>query len=73
MNGLKAQIKITLGLGVLSLLAGIVGHLALTDIYHLEADIKLEWNILQGCALVFGIFISAALFTLFKTLKTLPE
>ena len=50
-------------LGVLSLLAGLITHLALTDIYHGEADVTLEWNIVRICALVLLVFIGTALFT----------
>lgn len=58
-------------LGVLALLAGIAGHLALTDIYHGEADVMLEWNILRFCALILLAFIAVSLFTLRKAVKTL--
>ena len=71
MEKLKNQIRTTMVLGVLALLAGILGHLALTDIYHGEANVSLEWNILRICALIFLAFIGSSLFTLRKTLKTL--
>lgn len=37
MSAYKRQIRMTMTLGVLSILAGIFAHLALTDIYHGEA------------------------------------
>jgi hypothetical protein len=40
MSNLKTQIRVTIALGVLSLLAGLITHLALTDIYHGEADVR---------------------------------
>ncbi len=73
MKGLRTQIKITLLLGFFTLLAGILAHLALLDIYHLEPDVTLEWSILQLCALIFAIFIGLTLFTLGRTLKAMPE
>ena len=71
MDKLKNQIRTTMVLGILALLAGILGHLALTDIYHGEANVSLEWNILRICALILLAFIGSSLFTLRKTLKTL--
>ena len=71
MDKLKNQIRGTMVLGALALLAGIVGHLALTDIYHGEVDVTLEWNILRFCALVLLAFIGASLFTLRRAFKTL--
>ena len=69
MKNLKMQIKLVIVLGILSLLAGLFAYLALTDIYHGEADVTLEWTILRICALVFVAFIGASLFTLIRALK----
>ena len=69
MINLKTQIRVTMVLGGLSLLAGVATHLALTDIYHGEADVTLEWSIVRVCALVLLVFISMALFTLRRTLR----
>jgi len=71
MSNLKTQIRATMFLGVLALLAGIIGHLALTDIYHNEVDVTLEWNILRICALTLLIFIGSSLITLKNTIKAL--
>ena len=71
MSVLKRQIHVTMALGVLSILAGIFAHLALTDIYHGESNLALEWNILRGSAVVFLAFVAASLATLRKTLKAL--
>lgn len=65
----RTQIKLTMALGVASLLAGVLGHLALTDIYHQEADVSLEWHIVQVCTLVFLTFTCSALFTLRRVLR----
>lgn len=69
MINLKMQIRMVIVLGILSLLAGLFAHLALTDIYHGEADVTLEWSIVRICAVVFVAFIGASLFTLIRVLK----
>jgi hypothetical protein len=69
MRNLKTQIRVTMALGALSLLAGLATHLALTDIYHGEADVTLEWSIVRMCALVLLAFIGMALFTLRRALR----
>ncbi|MBI4558371.1 MAG: hypothetical protein HY706_12390 [Candidatus Hydrogenedentes bacterium] len=71
MKNLRMQIKLTMALGALSLLAGLMAHLALTDIYHGEADVTLEWNIVRVCALVLLFFIGMTLFTLRRALRAL--
>jgi len=71
MNDLKTQVRVTIALGVLSLLAGLITHLALTDIYHGEADVTLEWSMVRICALVLLVFIGMALFTLRRALREL--
>ena len=71
MNNLKMQIKVTIVLGLLSLLAGLITHLALTDIYHGEADVTLEWSMIRICALVLLVFIGMTLFTLRRVLREL--
>ena len=71
MNNLRAQVKVAIALGFLSLLMGVLGHLALTDIYHAETDVSLEWNVLRVSALVFVVFIGWTLITLRRVLKTI--
>jgi uncharacterized membrane protein YhhN len=58
------------GLGVLSLLAVLVSHLALTDIYHAEGDLSLEWSVLRVC---FGIIIAFQIVTLLTLRKILRK
>ena len=71
MTELKKQVQLTMALGVLSLFAGVMGHLALTDIYHGNGDLSLEWNVLRACAVVLAVFIGSTLFTLIQVLKRL--
>jgi hypothetical protein len=56
--------RFTLGLGVASLAAILTAHLALTDIYHDEADVTLEWRVLRGAFAVILSFHAAALLAL---------
>ncbi len=71
MSQFKNQIRITIALGILSILAGVFGHLALTDIYHGEGDLTLEWSILQAGAVIIFVFVTASLLTLRKVLKAM--
>lgn len=71
MIALKNQIRLTIALGVLSLFAGLVAHLALTDIYHRDGNLSVEWNVLRVCAVVLAVFIVYALVTLRQILKKL--
>ncbi|MCU0276576.1 MAG: hypothetical protein MUF02_06965 [Acidobacteria bacterium] len=58
---LKRQADIAIVLGIFTLVAVVVSHLALTDIYHGEADLSLEWNVLKLC---FAVIVAVQVFTL---------
>ena len=47
MKKLRRLLMTTVVCGVLSLVAFIFGRLAMTDIYHGEPDLTLEWNIVS--------------------------
>ena len=49
-------IKRSIELGVLGLTAALISLLALTDIYHGEADLSQEWNALRVC---FAIMVAS--------------
>ena len=68
---IETQISIVMILGILSLLAVFLSHLALTDIYHGESDVSLEWKMVQVTALIIMLFIGSSLFTLGRVLKLL--
>ena len=70
MRSLRVQIKLTIILGFVALIVGVLTHLALTDIYHGETDVGLEWAIVRAGALFFFVFAATALFTLGRVLKT---
>ena len=71
MFNLKTQININIVFGVLALFAGLFAHLALTDIYHAEGNLALEWNVLRLCAVIIGVFTLSTLITFRKVLKEL--
>jgi hypothetical protein len=66
---IKHWARISLGLGVLSLLAVVASHLALTDIYHAEGDLALEWSVLRVCAAIIVSFQVLTLLTLGRLLR----
>ena len=58
--------RIALRTGVLSMLAVILAILALHDIYHGEADVKLEWMMVRVSFVVIIIFHVLALTAAWK-------
>jgi putative copper export protein len=61
--------KVSIVLIVLALLSVVVGHLALTDIYHGSGDVSLEWDVLRVCFGIIVISQIAALVTLLKVVR----
>lgn len=66
---LKSAARRCIGLGLLSLLAVVVSHLALTDIRHAEDDLTLEWNVLRGCFAMILAFQVHALVILRRVIR----
>jgi hypothetical protein len=60
---------ISVGLGLLSLLAVIVSQLALADIYHGEADVSAEWSAVRVGFAVIVAFQASALLTLRRVIR----
>lgn len=71
MNKIKSHVVVVMVLGILALVAGFIAQLALTDIYHGEADTSLEWKIVQIASLIIFLFICSSLVTFGRTLKLL--
>lgn len=71
MNNLKKYSIVTMILLALSVLALIMSHLALTDIYKGEGNLTLEWSVLRIAAIIFVAFIISTVFTLKQVFKTL--
>ncbi len=59
--------------GVVSLVAFIFGRLAMTDIYHGEDDLKLEWAVVAGTFLPVLAYHVFAVFVAFHTLRRLGK
>ena len=64
MKNLKKNILFTRILAVICLIAGLLSHLALTDIAHGEPDLEGEWAIVQVSAFLVLLFILITLITL---------
>ena len=58
---LKRTAVVTVILGLVSLISVFVAQLALTDIYHGEGDLGLEWGVLRVCFGVIVVFQVSAL------------
>lgn len=71
MSKLKMYITLDMVLGAICLVALLFSHLALTDIYHGDENVSLEWNILRTAALIFILFIALTFLTLLKVIKHL--
>ena len=66
---IRTAARVSFGLGILSLVAVLVSHLALTDIYHRETDTSQEWRALQISAGVILAFQISALITIWRLLR----
>ncbi len=65
--------RVSLMLGVVSLVAVGVSHLALTDIAHGEPDLTQEWNVVRAAVVSIVAFQFAALATLWRLLRAATE
>jgi hypothetical protein len=63
---LRTTSRIALVLGALSLAAVLIAGMALQDIYHGEADLTLEWRVLQVSSLLILSFHAFALMAAWK-------
>jgi hypothetical protein len=64
---MKTLTRMSVILGILTLLSILFSHLALTDIYHnAESDLSMEWNIVRIGYLLTFIFVIIALITILK-------
>ena len=69
MTKVKKYAAITLILSILSILALLLSHLALTDISHGGEDLSLEWTFLRISAIIFIFFIISTILTVNQVLK----
>ena len=63
---LRTACRVSLWLGLVSVLAILTALLALTDIYHRETDVSLEWNVLRVSFLIIITFHVFALIAAWK-------
>jgi len=61
MKRIRILAAITTVIGIISLLAFILERMALTDIYHGEQDVRLEWGIVSFALLPLFLFHILAL------------
>ena len=61
---MTGQMKVTRAVGVVSLAALVLAALALTDISHGEADVTLEWHMVQAAFAIVFVFHVLSLRTL---------
>ena len=73
MMNLARIIRMSIALGIVSLVSLAVGYLALNDIAHGEGDLHMEWMALRVCAVVVVMFHALAIVCLYKALKTLSN
>ena len=69
MSKLKKSARLTVAIGIASVLAIVLCHLALADIGHGDEDVELEWAIVQIGFAVILIFHVAALRTAYYALQ----
>ncbi len=67
---LRSQSFVGIVLGVFSLVALAISHLALTDIAHGEPDPSQEWLVLQLSAIVFLLLVAVSLATFVRLLRS---
>ena len=63
---LRTACRVSLWLGLVSVLAILTALLALTDIYHRETDVSLEWNVVRASFLIIMAFHVFALIAAWK-------
>lgn len=70
MTNMRRHAKVTIILGAVSLVVLLPVHLALTDIWHGEGDLTLEWSVVRlGILTVVALQISA-MAVLVRALRT---
>lgn len=65
-SGIRTNIIFCWILAVFALMGIFFSFLALTDIWHGEEDLSLEWSVLRIGFFVVIVFITASIFTLFR-------
>ena len=71
MSSLRNYVRVTIVMAFVSLAALVLSYLALTDIYHGEADTSGEWNMVRVALIILTVFIAMTVFTLRRMLALL--
>ena len=69
MNASKILIRMSLTLGVITLIGLLFATLALTDIYNNEPNLNMEWNIVRISFLFSLMFVALSLITILRIRK----
>ena len=73
MNAVEPFVRVTLTLGVITLIGLVLSSLALIDIYvNMEPDLTNEWNTVWVSLFMTALFIFASLRILWR-IRTLPK
>lgn len=62
--------RLSLALNLMALVLLIVAHLALTDIHHGEADLRLEWMVVQFCGLWVIVSVAVSIVSTIRALRS---
>ena len=73
MRHLRRRVRLAFALCLAALPAGLAAHLALTDIWHGEQDLRLEWWAVRVSALVVAAAVLASLRALHEVLRAVPS
>jgi len=68
---MKKLLGVTIGVGVMSLAAFVFERLALTDIFHGEPDLHLEWAVVNAALLPVALFHLLGLVSLVAAMRRL--
>ena len=68
---LRAQIRMSIALGVLSIIGLAFSVAALSDIARGEADVSMEWRAVRATVVVLLIFIAMSLATLTRAARAM--
>ncbi len=66
---LRFLARASMMLGMVALIALLLAHLALVDIWHHEDDLAVEWRVLQICAAIIAASLATAIATASKVLR----
>ena len=70
MNTSKRLVRMSLTLGIITLIGLLFSALALTDIYHnIEPDLNMEWNIVRISFLFTLMFVAMSSITILRIKK----